>query len=195
VTLLPMSDDRVETHVVVDAPDDAGRRAIHFQEWWVRHRAALPAHAFVQVGVEDAKPAPGVLETLATADAILFAPSNPVVSIGPILAVPGVREAVRAAPGGVVGVSPIIGGAALRGMADACLAAIGVQTTADAVGRWYGARAADGVLDGWLVDSVDAAAMAGVPQLSVRAVPLLMSDLDATAAMARAALDLAGAGA
>jgi LPPG:FO 2-phospho-L-lactate transferase len=219
VTLLPMSDDRVETHVVVDgpatdglaadgpvadAPDDAGpdggparpgRRAIHFQEWWVRHRAALPAHAFVQVGVEDAKPAPGVLDALATADAILFAPSNPVVSIGPILSVPGVREAVRAAPGGVVGVSPIIGGAALRGMADACLAAIGVRTAADAVGSWYGARAADGVLDGWLVDTVDATAAANLPQLSVRAVPLLMSDLDATAAMARAALDLAGAGA
>jgi LPPG:FO 2-phospho-L-lactate transferase len=195
VTLLPMSDDRVETHVVVDAPDGAGRRAIHFQEWWVRHRAALPAHAFVQVGVEDAKPAPGVLDALATADAILFAPSNPVVSVGPILSVPGVREAVRAAPGGVVGVSPIIGGAALRGMADACLAAIGVPTAADAVGRWYGARAADGVLDGWLVDSVDAAAAASLPDLSVRAVPLLMSDLDATAAMARTALDLAGVGA
>jgi LPPG:FO 2-phospho-L-lactate transferase len=194
VRVLPMSDDRVETHVVVDAPGGDGRRAIHFQEWWVRHRAALPAHAFVQVGVEDAKPAPGVLEALAAADAILLAPSNPVVSVGPILAVPGVRDALRAAPGGVVGVSPIIGGAPLRGMADACLTAIGVETTADAVGRWYGGRAADGVLDGWLVDQVDAAAVANVPDVSVRAVPLLMSDLDATAAMARAALDLAGAG-
>jgi LPPG:FO 2-phospho-L-lactate transferase len=193
VRLLPMSDDRVETHVVVDAPDGDGRRAIHFQEWWVRHRAALPAHAFVQVGVEDAKPAPGVLEALGAADAILFAPSNPVVSVGPILAVPGVRAAVQAAPGGVVGVSPIIAGAALRGMADACLTAIGVETAADAVGRWYGARAADGVLDGWLVDEADAAAVASVPQVTVRAVPLLMSDLAATAEMARTALELAGA--
>jgi len=199
VTLLPMSDDRVETHVVVDDPEDStavprsggSRRAIHFQEWWVRHRAALPAHAFVQVGVEDAKPAPGVLESLAAADAILLAPSNPVVSVGTILAVPGVRSAVEAAPGRVVGLSPIVGGAPVRGMADACLSAIGVETSAEAVGRWYGSRAGGGVLDGWLVDTADAGAtVAGV---DVRVLPLLMVSVDATAAMARAALDLAGA--
>jgi LPPG:FO 2-phospho-L-lactate transferase len=196
VRLLPMSDDRVETHVVIDSPDDpaGGRRAIHFQEWWVRHRAGLPAHGFVQVGIEDAKPAPGVLDALAAADAILLAPSNPVVSVAPILGVPGIRDAVRSAPGGVVGVSPIVGGAPLRGMADACLSGIGVETAAGAVGRWYGGRSADGVLDGWLVDQVDAAAVASVPGVSVRAVPLLMSDLAATTAMAAAALDLAGAG-
>jgi len=187
-TLLPMSDDRVETHVVVDLPD--GRRAIHFQEWWVRHRAAPAAQAFVQVGVEEAKPAPGVLEALAAADAILLGPSNPVVSVGTVLAVPGVREAVRTAPAPVVGLSPIIGGAPVHGMADACLSAIGVPTSAEAVGRWYGARAGGGVLDGWLVDTADAAST--VPGVRVRAVPLLMSSLDATAAMARAALDLAG---
>jgi LPPG:FO 2-phospho-L-lactate transferase len=192
VTLLPMSDDRVETHVVVDLPDDGGRRAVHFQEWWIRHRAGLPAHAFVQVGVEDAKPAPGVLDALAGADAILLAPSNPVVSVGTILAVPGIRDAVRSAAAGVVGVSPIIAGAAVRGMADACLTAIGVPTEAAAVGARYGARSAGGVLDGWLVDEADAGA--AVPGVEVRAVPLLMSDVDATAAMARAALDLAGAG-
>jgi LPPG:FO 2-phospho-L-lactate transferase len=186
--LLPMSDDRVETHVVVELPD--GRRAIHFQEWWVRYRAALPAQAFVQVGVEEAKPAPGVLEALAAADAILLAPSNPVVSVGTVLAVPGVREAVRTAPAPVVGLSPIIDGAPVHGMADACLSAIGVPTSAEAVGRWYGARAGGGVLDGWLVDTADAAST--VPGVRVRAAPLLMSDLDATAAMAKTALDLAG---
>jgi LPPG:FO 2-phospho-L-lactate transferase len=191
VRMLPMSDDRVETHVVVDVPD-GGRRAIHFQEWWVRHRAELPAHAFVQVGIEDAKPAPGVLDALADADAIIFAPSNPVVSIGTILGVPGVRAALRDTAAKVVGVSPIIGGAALRGMADQCLSAIGVATAADAVARWYGARAADGVLDAWLVDSADAALVATVPGVDLRAVPLLMSDVDATAAMARAALEAAG---
>jgi LPPG:FO 2-phospho-L-lactate transferase len=188
VRLLPMSDDRVETHVLVDAPDRPGRQAMHFQEWWVRHRAALPAYGFVQVGLEDAKPAPGVLDALAGADAILFAPSNPVVSIGTILAVPGVRDAVRSAPGPVVGLSPIVGGAPVRGMADACLTAVGVATTAAAVGRHYGSRAwADGVLDGWLVD-----AGAAVPGVQVLDVPLLMTDEAATAAMARAALSLAG---
>lgn len=189
VRLLPMSDDRVETHVLVDNPS---RQAIHFQEWWVRHRAALPAHGFVQVGVENAKPAPGVLDALAAADAILVAPSNPVVSVGTILAVPGVRDAVRGAPGKVVGVSPIISGAPVRGMADACLSAIGVATSAEAVGRWYGSRAwgTDGVLDGWLVDAADAGA--AVPGVTVEALPLLMTDDEATATIARAALALAG---
>jgi LPPG:FO 2-phospho-L-lactate transferase len=187
VTLLPMTDDRVETHVVVDLPD--GRRAIHFQEWWVRHRAGPTAHAFVQVGVEDAKPAPGVLDAVAAADAILLAPSNPVVSVGAILGVPGVREAVRSAAARVVGLSPIIGGAPVHGMADACLTGIGVRTSAEAVGRWYGSRPGGGVLDGWLVDTADAEAT--VPGVRVRAVPLLMSNEDATAAMVRTALNLA----
>jgi LPPG:FO 2-phospho-L-lactate transferase len=191
VRLLPMSDDRVETHVIVDA-DGGGRQAIHFQEWWVRHRAALPAHGFVQVGVESAKPAPGVLDALAAADVVVLAPSNPVVSVGTILAVPGVRDAIRSAPGRVVGVSPIISGAPVRGMADACLSAIGVATSAEAVGRWYGSRAwgTDGVLDAWLVDSADAAAV--VPGVEVRALPLLMSDEAATVAIVRAALTAAG---
>jgi LPPG:FO 2-phospho-L-lactate transferase len=191
VRLLPMSDDRVETHVLVDREDGPGRHAIHFQEWWVRHRAELPAYGFVQVGVDGAKPAPGVLDALAAADAVLFAPSNPVVSVGTVLNVPGVRDAVRSAPGQVVALSPIVGGAPVRGMADACLTAIGVATSAEAVGRWYGSRAwADGVLDGWLVDTADAGAE--VPGVRVRAVPLMMTDEAATAEMARAALALAG---
>jgi LPPG:FO 2-phospho-L-lactate transferase len=111
------------------------------------------------------------------------------VSIGTVLQVPGIADALRAKT--VVGVSPIVGGAPVRGMADACLAAIGVETSAQAVGRHYGARADGGLLDGWLVDASDAGVT--VPGGEVRAVPLLMRDLDATAAMARAALDLAGA--
>jgi len=216
VRLLPMTDDRVETHVVVDDPEASGeaapdqapgqdgapadesgiagpnRKALHFQEWWVRYRAGIPAHAIVPVGAEEAKPAPGVLDAIAEADAVLFAPSNPVVSVGTVLAVPGVREALRKTAAGVVGVSPIINGKPLRGMADACLTAIGVETSAEAVGRHYGARRTSegGLLDGWLVaagETVD------VPGVAVRAVPLLMSDVDATAAMAKAALELAGA--
>ncbi|MTD55014.1 2-phospho-L-lactate transferase [Amycolatopsis pithecellobii] len=192
VRLLPMSDDRVETHVVVDDPDEPGsRKAIHFQEWWVRYRAGLPAQSIVPVGAEEAKPGPGVLEAIAEADAVLFAPSNPVVSVGTVLAVPGVREALRKTAAGVVGVSPIIGGKAVRGMADECLTAIGVETSAEAVGRHFGSRqtSEDGLLDGWLVASGESV---HVPGVAVRAVPLLMTDVEATAAMARAALELSG---
>ena len=187
VALLPMTDQRVETHVVIE--DAAGRRAIHFQEWWVRHRAALTAHEFVFVGAEEASPAPGVVGALAAADVVLVAPSNPVVSVGSILAVPGLAAALRATPARVVGISPIVDGRPLRGMAAECLATIGVACTAEAVGRHYGARAGGGILDGWLVHDTDDAE---VPGVQVRAVPLLMSTVDATAAMVRAALDIAG---
>ena len=185
VTLLPMTDQRCETHVVVEI--DHKRKAIHFQEWWIKHRAAIRAEAFVQVGLDDAKPAAGVLESIAAADAILVAPSNPVVSIRTILAVPGIRDAVLSAAAKVVGLSPIVAGKPVRGMADACLPAIGVEVSAEGVGRHYGARREVGVLDGWLIHDTDAAHIDGV---NVRAVPLLMTSDDATARMVDAALEL-----
>ncbi|MCM3819807.1 2-phospho-L-lactate transferase [Streptomyces albidoflavus] len=187
VRLLPMTDDRVETHVAVDL--DGERRAVHFQEYWVRLRASVDALAVVPVGAEQSKPAPGVLEALAEADVVLFPPSNPVVSIGTILAVPGIREAIAEAGVPVVGLSPIVGGAPVRGMADKMLSAIGVETAAAAVAEHYGS----GLLDGWLVDSADIGAVAEVEAAGIRcrAVPLMMTDLDATAAMAREALALA----
>ena len=185
VRLVPMTDQRCETHVVIDDGDT--RRAIHFQEWWIKLRAAVPAQAFVQVGLDDAKPAPGVLEAISGADAVLIAPSNPVVSIGTILAVPGIRDALAAAEAKVVGLSPIVGGRPVRGMADACLPAIGVEVSAAGVARHYGARRSGGLLDGWLIHDTDTAE---VDDLTVRAVPLLMTDDDATAVMVHAALDV-----
>jgi LPPG:FO 2-phospho-L-lactate transferase len=185
VRLLPMSDDPVETHVVLR--EGGGQRTVHFQEWWVRLHAETPAAAIIAVGAAEAVPAPGVLEAIGDADVILFPPSNPVVSIGTILAVPGIRAAVAGKT--VVGVSPIIGGAPVRGMADACLTAIGVATSAAAAAAHYGPE----LIDGWLVDDQDKAA-ADDPALTgieVRALPLLMRDLPATTAIARAALDLA----
>ena len=188
VRLIPMSDDRVETHVLVEA--DGERKAVHFQEYWVRLRAAVPAHAVVPVGADAAKPAPGVLEAIGAADVIVFPPSNPVVSIGTILAVPGIREAIAEAGVPVVGLSPIVGGAPVRGMADKVLAAVGVESTAAAVAEHYGS----GLLDGWLVDTVDAGVVERVEAAGIRcrAVPLMMTGLDATTQMAREALTLAG---
>ncbi|MEV4808608.1 2-phospho-L-lactate transferase [Micromonospora avicenniae] len=186
VRLLPATDDRLETHAVVDL--DGAQRAIHFQEWWVRHRAEVPTHRFVFVGAETAKPAPGVLDAIGSADIVLVAPSNPVVSIAPIVAVPGLREAVTDGPARVVGVSPIIGGAPVRGMADRCLAVLGVECSAAGVGGLYGGRSTGGLLDGWLVAEEDEGTT--VPDVTVRAVPLRMTDEAATAAMVRAAVEM-----
>ncbi|TDW15133.1 2-phospho-L-lactate transferase [Kribbella kalugense] len=196
VRLLPMSDDRVETHVVVDDPDQPGRRkAIHFQEYWVRLHAEVPAHQIIAVGADKAKPAPGVLEAIADCDVLIIPPSNPVVSVGTILGVPGIRDAVRETAAPVIGLSPIIGSSPVRGMADKVLAAVGVASTASAVARYYGSRASGGVLDGWLIDSSDAIqadSIAGAG-IHVQAVPLWMTDETTTAAMADAALTLAEA--
>ncbi|WFE38528.1 2-phospho-L-lactate transferase [Micromonospora sp. WMMD998] len=186
VRLLPATDERLETHAVVS--DGQGQRAIHFQEWWVRYRADVPTDRFVFVGAEAAKPAPGVVEALAAADVVLIAPSNPVVSVAPVLAVPGLRDAVVGGPAPVVGVSPVIGGAPVRGMADRCLAVLGVECSAAGVGGLYGARSAGGLLDGWLVAEEDEGAT--VPGVVVRAAPLRMTDEAATTAMVLAALEL-----
>jgi LPPG:FO 2-phospho-L-lactate transferase len=185
VTLLPATDTPVETHVsLVDGS------TVHFQEWWVRLHAAVAATAFEVVGAASAAPAPGVIEALQESDVVLLPPSNPVVSVGAILAVPGIADALRGTPAPVVGLSPIVGGAPVRGMADACLAAIGVETTASAVAAHYGARSTGGLLDGWLVDETDAASV-GNPVVPTVSVPLMMTDLEATASMAKAALTLA----
>ena len=188
-TLLPASDDRCETHVVVTDPDTDDRKAIHFQEWWVRHRARIPTHSFAFVGSEKATAGHGVIDAIDGADVVMLAPSNPVVSIGAILAIPGIRVALRSTSAPVIGYSPIIDGKPLRGMADDCLRVIGVTSSSEAVGRHYGARSATGLLDYWLVHNNDHAT---VPGVTVASLPLLMSDPQTTAEMVRAGLDLAG---
>ncbi|MDL5351884.1 2-phospho-L-lactate transferase [Microbacterium sp. zg-YB36] len=189
VRMLPMTDAEVDTYVRVD-----GGAVLHFQEWWTRHRAQLTPLEFTNPGMRHARPAPGVAEAIADADVVLVAPSNPVVSIGPILAVPGMREALAATSAQVVGVSPIIGGAVVRGMADVCLTAIGVETSAAAVAAHYGARRDGGVLDAWLLAEEDAALAASVDAGGVRAVvaPLWMRDALASADIVDAALAAAG---
>jgi LPPG:FO 2-phospho-L-lactate transferase len=195
VRLLPMTDDRVETHVVVeDAEEPSGQRAVHFQEYWVRLGAAVPARAVVPVGIDEATPAPGVLEALTTADLVVLPPSNPVVSIGTILGVPGIREAVRDTTAPVVGLSPIVAGSHVRGMAAQLLTALGIEVGAAAVAEHYGSRQRGGVLDAWLVDEKDTAEVDRVRAAGIAcaAVPLMMTDVEATAAMAAAAIDLVG---
>jgi LPPG:FO 2-phospho-L-lactate transferase len=193
VRLLPMTDDRVETHVAVADPDSpSGRRVVHFQEYWVRLRAEVPAEALLFVGLDEATPGPGVIDAITDADLVVLPPSNPVVSIGTIVGVPRVREALRATRAPVVGLSPIVGGSHVRGMAEQLLTTIGVEVSAAAVGLHHGSRADDGILDGWLVDERDADQVERVRAggLACAAVPLMMTDLDATAAMAAAAIRL-----
>jgi LPPG:FO 2-phospho-L-lactate transferase len=193
VRLLPMTDDRVETHVAITDPDSpSGRRVVHFQEYWVKLRAEVPAETVVVVGLDESTPAPGVIDAITDADLVLLPPSNPVVSVGTILGVPRVREALVATRAPVVGVSPIIAGSHVRGMANQLLTTMGVEVSAGGVGRHYGARAQGGVLDGWLVDEADADQLPGLTEagLLAAAVPLYMTDHDATAAMAAAAVGL-----
>ena len=185
VRLLPATDTPIETHVVVD-DDEGGERALHFQEWWVRHRAALPARRFTVAGLAQASAAPHVLDAIRSADLVLLPPSNPVVSIGIILGVPGVREALRGTRAPVVGVSPLLGGRPVRGHADACLQPLDVEVSAAGVAGLY----AD-FLDGWLVDTADHPDDVAYPAgIQVRALDLLMRDEEGAARLADAALEL-----
>jgi LPPG:FO 2-phospho-L-lactate transferase len=181
--LLPMSDDRVETRVEVDGRD--GPTDLSFQEWWVGRQAREPVREVRFEGVAGARPAPGVLDALAAADGILVCPSNPVVSIAPILAVPGVVEAVQAATCGKVAVTPIVAGAPVRGMADKLLPAWEVEVSARGVAGLY----AD-LVDAFVLDLLDADQAEDVTALGLRAVvaPTIMHTVEDAAALAKTAL-------
>lgn len=212
ITLLPMTDQRVETHVVIaDEQSPSGQRAIHFQEFWVRLHAEPVVRQVLHVGIEQAHATTAVTEAIGGADLVLIAPSNPVVSIGPILATHGVRAALRSTAAPVIGFSPILGGSPVLGMADKLLPAIGVDVDAAAVGLHYGTRtrtdqtrgdgqlsgtftAGKGILDAWVMHvsdagSVDAVGSSGLP---ATAVPLLMSTPEHTAAFISAGVALVG---
>ncbi|UOR02181.1 2-phospho-L-lactate transferase CofD family protein [Leucobacter allii] len=163
----PVTDDPSPTVVDVPAevpaetlwPDEASgtaERSLGFQEWWVRGRAEPMPCRFRSPAAAEARPAPGVLDAIRDADVVVIAPSNPIVSVTPVLDIPGVREAVRATSAPVVGLSPIIGGRPVRGWADRCLAVAGVECSATGVRDFYGARESGGLLDGWLLDPTDA---------------------------------------
>ncbi len=196
-TLIPMSNDRVETHVVVDDPETDHVKAIHFQEWWVRYRASLPAREFLTIGADKAQPSPGVISAISDADLIILPPSNPVVSINPILSIPGVRQALRLSKAPIVGVSPVIGGEVVRGMADKCLEAISVTPTATGIAAYYGPRPqpgepGDGLLDGWIIDEQDAENVEPITELGITtiATKTLMSEPGVGKSLAQTSLDL-----
>ncbi len=142
--VLPMSDEIVST--LLDTPN--GR--LEFQEYFVRRRQRDRVLGVELRGIESSRPTREVLEALSGAEAIIFCPSNPVVSIGPILAVPGMREAVADSSAPKVAVSPIIGGKALKGPADRMLASLGHESSAAGVARMYA-----GLVDGMVIDRAD----------------------------------------
>ena len=164
LTLLPMTDDRVRTRIGVrDATGVATELAM--QEWFVGARAEPPVVSVRFDGADSATPAPGVVDALEHADTIVICPSNPVISIGPILAVPGIREVLVARRDRVVGVSPIVGGAPVKGPADRLMAPLGIEVSCVGVARTY----AD-ICASLVIDAVDADRAAEVEAAGVHAV-------------------------
>ena len=159
LTLLPVSDDRIRTIVETDAG------TLPFQEYFVKRRTADEVHSVRFDGIDSAAPAPGVLDAIGGADIVALAPSNPIVSIGPLLAVRGVRDALRETPAKVVAVSPIIGGKTVKGPADRMMASLGMTPTAVGVAEAY----AD-FLDVLVIDEEDAELASAVEAAGMRAV-------------------------
>jgi LPPG:FO 2-phospho-L-lactate transferase len=182
VTILPMTEQPVETRL--DVAEDGREMDLHFQEYWVRRRARDDVKAIRFEGVSAASPAPGVLDAIASADAVVICPSNPVVSVGPILAVRDIRGAAAERP--VVGVSPIVGGRPLAGMADRLMPVVGLEVSAVGAARAYG-----DLLDAWVIDRADSGLAArvrdevGVPAIVTDTV---MRDDDVAEQVARTAL-------
>jgi len=183
VRLLPATDDPVATRIKT-----ADGRDLAFQEYWVRERANPAVTDVYLSGAARATPAPGVLDAIHHADAVLIAPSNPVVSIGTILAIPGIDEAVRSTSAPVVGVSPIIGGKVVRGMADRLLPAVGAQVSADGVARHYGS-----LLNGWVIDETDQDLCAAIEAsgITCQATDTMLDDIEVARAVAVTCLQMA----
>ena len=182
LNIMPATNDYVETQVQLVQGDP-----VHFQEWWVKHRAALPATGFKLLGAEKAKPAPEVLTAIEAADLIILPPSNPIVSIGMILQIPGIKAAIMKAKAPVVGVSPIIGGNPVLGMADKCLSALGLETSATSVAAQYG-----DLLDAWLIADSDDDQVLAITNLGIKceSAPLLMIDDQAAKEIAAKAIGM-----
>jgi LPPG:FO 2-phospho-L-lactate transferase len=183
--ILPMSNSRVETRVDTPAGD------LSFEEYFVQRWYQDPVNAVRFAGASDAEPAPGVIEAITSADAVLIAPSNPVTSIGPILAVPGIREALLRARGKIAAVSPIVGNAPVAGPAGILMMAQGLPCSVTGVAQAY-----EDFLDILICDTRDirAAEALGKSGLRVECAQTIMRNADDKAALAREALSLATGG-
>jgi LPPG:FO 2-phospho-L-lactate transferase len=185
--ILPMSDNAVTTRV--DVVSFGQQRDLHFQEYWVRGRALDEVKAIRFDGIERAEPAPGVLDAVADADLVVICPSNPVVSIGPILGVPGIRDAIAGRGGAVIGISPIVDGAPLAGMADRLMPIVGLEVSALGAGRAY-----RGLLTGWVIDERDRGSASTIERelgVEVAVTDTIMRDDEVATDLARIALELA----
>jgi len=185
-TLLPMSDQPVRTRVTLADPPLGESPEVAFQDYFVRLHHEVPVRALRFDGADEARPAPGVLEAVGAADLVVCCPSNPVVSIGPILAVPGIRTALEARRDRVVAVSPIVAGAAIRGPADRLLRELGHEASALGVARLYAPWAAT-----FVIDEADGGLVPAIEALGVRCVvaPTVMTDRARAAALAKVVLD------
>ncbi len=180
VTVLPMTDDRVRTRVLTD------EGLLDFQDYMVRRQADAHVKGVQYEGVLEAKPAPGVIEAIMAAEGVVLAPSNPIASIGPILAVPGVRGALVQTKARVAAVSPIVGGAVIKGPADKMLSGMGMEVSAWQVGWLYG-----DFLDSLVVDQADAALEQRIAALGLDVVvtDTIMRDAERKAALARTVVE------
>jgi LPPG:FO 2-phospho-L-lactate transferase len=187
--LLPMTDDSVRTFV--DVATEHGVVPLAMQEWFVRDRAEPPVVGVRFEGASSARPAPGVIEAIAAAEAIVVCPSNPIISIGPILAVPGIREALRARRDHVVAVSPIVGGKPVKGPADRLMAPLGIDVSCAGVAAAYADFCSTIV-----IDAVDAGRVAEIEALGLRVAvtDTMMRSPEVALALARRTLEAAGCG-
>jgi LPPG:FO 2-phospho-L-lactate transferase len=183
VRILPMTDDPVQTHITTPLGD------LPLQEYFVRERAQVKVLSIHFAGVERARPSPGVLEAIHSAQGIIIAPSNPFISIQPILSVPGIRQALKETKAPIVSVSPLVGGRAIKGPADRMMVELGLQPRAPQVAELY-----RDFLDAFIMDIIDQGLEPEVKALGIRCLctNTLMKDLEAKAALAEAAMKMLG---
>jgi LPPG:FO 2-phospho-L-lactate transferase len=181
--VIPMSDQPVQTHILTPAG------LLHFEEYLIKRHCSDPVQDIEFVGAKTAKPAPGVLTALKEAEAILIAPSNPLVSIGSILSIPGIHDILHEASGMIVAVSPIVGGAPIKGPADKLMTGMGIEVSAVGVARCY-----RDFLDVMVIDQQDAHLLTEIEELGIPAIATdtIMRDAETKTALARSVLEAAG---